>query len=93
MRWALEKFNTWFGSSIGVWQTVILCALLVVAERLHPNLDPSGFQLLYWLTVYSAVTQPVLAHGNNKSAAKMEALEQQILETEQKILSRLATPV
>lgn len=80
--WILDAFDWWFGSALGVWQTLGLCIVVVIFEHLHPSADPNGFQLLYWLTVYSAVTQPVLAYGNRGSKQSG-----QILDTVQTMLS------
>lgn len=57
----LHWFGRWFASPLGILQTIILLALWIGAEKLHVLHDPSGYQILYWLTVYSAVTQPILA--------------------------------
>jgi hypothetical protein len=81
----LDRFNAWFGSAGGVWQTLGLCVVVVIFEHLHPGVDPQGFQLLYWLTVYSAVTQPVLAFGNNRSQRD----NVKILEHMEKILEHI----
>lgn len=57
----LRRFGRWFASPLGIYQTIIVLALWIAGEKLHVIHDPSGYQILYWLTVYSAVTQPVLA--------------------------------
>lgn len=59
----LERFTRWFDSQGGVYQTFFITVGLVVFEALFPNVDQHGFWLLYWLTVYSAITQPALAHA------------------------------
>lgn len=94
--WLLEKFNRWFCSAGGVWQTMIVTVGLVVAEASGLLRDQHGFWLLYWLTVYSAVTQPALAHSGARSAAAMEevlarleAAENQLADAERRILARL----
>lgn len=70
----LERFNAWFSSAWGVWQTVILVLIVVIWEQLDPHADQHGFWLLYWLTVYSAVTQPALAYIARRSGEQQEAL-------------------
>lgn len=55
------RFNRWFTSRAGVYQTVGVCAILVGLESTGVLHDPQGFYMLYWLTVYSAITQPALA--------------------------------
>jgi len=63
----LDKFNRWFASANGVWHTLGFCAVIVAAEYIWPGMDPHGFWLLFWLTVYSAVTQPALAYVGRQS--------------------------
>lgn len=70
----LEAFARWFASPGGVWQTVILTLALAVAETIFPHWDPQGFRLLYWLTVYSAVTQPALAYVAVRNDLKTDAI-------------------
>lgn len=60
----LERFARWFASAVGVWQTVAAVGGGVVLELVHVIKDDHGFWLLYWLTVYSAVTQNILAFAN-----------------------------
>jgi hypothetical protein len=82
--WALDRFNDWFVSDGGVWQTLLLCVAVVVVEQFYPRLDPDHFIVLYVLTVYSGITQPALARAGRVSGerqermiAKMEELEEQ----------------
>jgi len=84
---ALVRFSTWFGSAAGVWQTVAVTALIVAFEHLAPKADPNGFLLLYWLTVYSAVTQPALAYAAAAGSARTEALELRIVSLEEQLVS------
>jgi hypothetical protein len=84
---ALVIFSEWFMSPRGVWQTFLITALIVIFELLFPHADPHGFWLLYWLTVYSAITQPALAYVGGKSSdhseevlKRIEGLEISILE-------------
>lgn len=80
---ALRAFDRWFASSGGVWQTLAVCLAVVVVEFCDPRLDPHAFLLMAILTVYSAVTQPALAHTGAEAAerqAEMLALLRQLLE-------------
>jgi hypothetical protein len=85
----LRAFDRWFGSAAGVVQTLILVTATVVAELLGLVRDDHGFWLLYWLTVYSAVTQPVLAYSNRQSGAVQAAREDLMVELERRILAKL----
>lgn len=79
----LHRFANWFGSSAGVIQTAVLVGSVVVLEVINPHIDGHGFWLLYWLTVYSAVTQPILAYVSNDDHLILErivALEKLILD-------------
>ncbi len=63
MKTLLHRFAKWFGSAAGVIQTAIVVAAVVIAEFIDPKLDPNYFMFLFWATVYSAVTQPLLAYS------------------------------
>jgi hypothetical protein len=83
----IEAFGRWFASAASVWQTALLVALVVVFEAADPRADPNDFRFLYWATVYSAVTQPVLAYvgmiGVGKTdevLARLEAAEKRELD-------------
>jgi hypothetical protein len=69
-----ERFNRWFTSSAGVYQTLCATVTLVLLESFGAIPDPHGFYLLYWLTVYSAVTQPALAAAARYNEEKLEAV-------------------
>lgn len=69
-----ERFNRWFTSRGGVYQTLGITVVLVALEATGVVHDPHGFWLLYWLTVYSAVTQPALAAGARVNEAKLETV-------------------
>ncbi|MGH3438864.1 MAG: hypothetical protein ACRDRN_20635 [Sciscionella sp.] len=75
----LARFAAWFSSAAGVWHTLTGCAVIVILEQVGAINDTNGFWLLYWLTVYSAVTQPVLAYTNrqdtDQGAAILTALQ------------------
>lgn len=86
---ALLRFNRWFTSEGGVYQTFLITVVIVICERVFPHLDTHGFWLLYWLTVYSAVTQPALAFAGSTSS---EAVATQ-LKNMQAEISRLCQEV
>jgi hypothetical protein len=74
-------FNRWFTSRAGVFQTFVSCGVIVLLEALHVLPDEHGFWLLYYLTVYSAITQPALAAS---AAANEEKLEELLRKLEQR---------
>lgn len=75
---AFTRFGAWFASALGICETILLVAAWIVGSRLG-YFDHTGFWLLYALTVYSGVTQPVLAFiayaGSKKADACLERLE------------------
>jgi hypothetical protein len=81
----LKRFGEWFGSPAGVIQTFVLVNLVAIAEHLFPHLDKGGFQFLYWLTWYSAITQPVLAYVNGKDVDRLQVAVDAILTLERRI--------
>lgn len=83
--WLLERFNRWFCSQGGVWQTAVVTVAVVALEASGVLHDQHGFWLLYWLTVYSAVTQPALAHSGRVSAEQMERILGRLEEQEAQI--------
>lgn len=78
LRRFMYRFSEWFASPSGVMQTFVVTMGIVVIERIWPNLDPNGFWLLYALTVYSGVTQPVLAFAASVSADEATAMQERI---------------
>lgn len=72
------RFGAWFASAIGIVETILLVSAWIIASRAG-YFDRTGFWLLYALTVYSAVTQPVLAFiayaGSQKADACLDRLE------------------
>lgn len=87
-RWqtsALARFDKWFTSPSCVWQTLFVCAVIVVVEVVRPSLDPHFFILLMVLTVYSAVTQPALAQSSATTSKKLET----IMERQQGVIDTL----
>jgi hypothetical protein len=85
----LQAFARWFRSPAGILHTIVLVSVIVVAETVFPNFDPHGFWLLYWLTVYSAVTQPILAYVADASGNE----ELKLIKEELQILRQLQDAV
>lgn len=88
----LHAFARWFRSPAGIFQTLALVTLIVIAEARYPQADPHGFWLLYWLTVYSAVTQPILAYVADLAGTKTDLVlneELRLIKEELQILKRL----
>lgn len=88
----LSDFSRWFSSTAGVLQTLLLVVGVVVWEAASPHADPHGFWLLYWLTVYSAVTQPALAYIARRSGddqGEAEVRQEAILHHLEDILTHL----
>ena len=81
----MERFARWFASTAGVVQTGACVAGIAVYELANPHWDAHGFWLLWALTVYSAVTQPVLAYSAARSARHAERNERKLYHLEQKI--------
>lgn len=73
----MVAFASWFSSEKGVVQTFVVIFAWVIIEQIFPHLDPSGFILMYVLTVWSGVTQNVLGYASNISAE--EAKKSQVL--------------
>jgi hypothetical protein len=63
----LRAFARWFASGAGVWQTFLVTVAVVIAEFACPDMDPSGFWLLFWFTIYSGITQPALAYVSQQA--------------------------
>lgn len=74
----MHRFSVWFASPAGVLQTFALTILWVIVEHIWRHLDPNGFILLYVLTVYSGITQPVLAYASSVSAAESGLAQQEL---------------
>jgi len=90
---ALSSFARWFASAAGVWQTAVLVFALVLVEEFFPHLDPQGFRFLYWLTVYSAVTQPALAFVGWQAGVRTDVVlneELKLIREEIQMLRRIA---
>jgi hypothetical protein len=96
---AIGAFGAWFASAAGIVQTAVLVAGWIALEKLHVIRDSDGYQILYWLTVYSAVTQPVLAYvgaaagrKTDEVLARLEASEAREIELLELMAGRKGTP-
>lgn len=69
---ALDRFADWFASRGGVWETTIVVLVWTVIACIWRPLDPNLFRTMAILTVYSAVTQPILAYCNRRVAEKTD---------------------
>ncbi len=85
----MNWFADWFGSRAGVWQTLLAVLVVIGFEKAFPRSDPHGFLLLYWLTVYSAVTQPVLAYSSLQGGTSARRTEERILKLERRMNHKL----
>lgn len=72
-----------------MWETTGVVAAIVLIEALKPNLDPHGFLVLYALTVYSGVTQPMLAYGNEQASRRLMRVERRMIRMEEAICAHL----
>ena len=81
----LARFTEWFGSGGGVWQTFAVTIIVTAVELTCPSVDPHGYWLLFWMTLYSGVTQPALAY----SGAKSQELLHEVLSNQGKMLARI----
>jgi len=70
----LVRFDRWFTSGAGVWQTLFVCIAICIVELAWPNLDPHYFYLLAILTIYSAITQPALAQAGAVTAEEIRSI-------------------
>jgi hypothetical protein len=82
----LNRFANWFSSAAGVWQTLLIVGAWVTAEYLHFIHDQNMFQLMAWLTIYSAITQPVLAYSNRQDTSDADIILNKIEQMEDKEL-------
>lgn len=76
---AVDAFDDWFSSDWGAIQVFYLTIVLMAMEVARPSIDKHWFWLLVGMTVFSCVTQNILARGNRKAMERIEALEQRIL--------------
>lgn len=76
----LAWFTDWFGSGAGVWQTAIVTVGVVIFEAFNRVADPHAFILMAALTVYSAITQPALAHAGVRAAERTDQILDKLAE-------------
>ena len=98
----LVRFDRWFTSGAGVWQTLFVCIAICIVELGWPDLDPHYFYLLAILTIYSAVTQPALAQAGAVTTEQIRIMEErqakeiieigQVLDDIHAILKKLQIP-
>jgi hypothetical protein len=62
----LKRFARWFASAAGVWQTAAVVLAWYGAEATGLIKDDQHFQMMVWLTIFSAVTQNILAYANRQ---------------------------
>lgn len=79
----LGRFAVWFASAAGVWETTIVVVAILVAELTDRNLDPHAFALMAALTIYSGVTQPMLAYSNEQAARRLMRVERRMVRLEE----------
>lgn len=85
----LDRFAKWFSSAAGVWQTLGAVLGWVCLEYGGVVHDSNMFQLMAWLTIYSAVTQPVLAYANRQDTSDADLILARIEQQETVELSKL----
>jgi hypothetical protein len=92
----LKRFARWFASASGVWQTATLVLAWYVAEASGFIHDNQHFQMMVWLTIFSAVTQNILAYSNRQDTeqgdlilAELRAVMQRIEAKEDQELAAL----
>ncbi len=93
----LQRFARWFASAGGVWQTAVIVLAWYGAEATGFIKDDQHFQMMVWLTIFSAVTQNVLAYANrqdtqqgDKILAEIQAIASRIEAKEDQELAALA---
>ena len=85
----LARFNRWFCSEGGVYQTFLVVLAVVILEAVDRSLDPHAFVLMAVLTVYSGITQPMLAYANTQAALQADIRLDQVLQELEQIKQRL----
>ncbi|GAA4399607.1 hypothetical protein GCM10023147_37200 [Tsukamurella soli] len=91
-RWlgrTLDGFAAWFASAAGVLQTFVVTITIFVVEVWKPNLDPQHFLFLLWLTIYSGVTQPILAFVSSRDSRAAASKMEHVLQLEEEALHDL----
>lgn len=87
----LAWFGEWFGSKLGIIETGLFALGWIALSRIGV-VDKSGWWLLYSLTVYSAITQPVLAFIAFLSSRKLDDVMEALMRIErhnEQMLERL----
>lgn len=72
----INAFCDWFNSIPAFKQQALFMTIWLVAVIIKPDLDPNMFHLMAFLTVYSAITQPLLAiNGGRTNDMTMKLLK------------------
>lgn len=72
----INLFCDWFGSVPSFKQQTIFMLVWIVIILIKPDLDPNMFHLMAFLTIYSAITQPMLAiNGGRTNDMTMKLLK------------------
>lgn len=86
---AFTRFGVWFASGAGIVQTLLVVSAWIIGSRAG-YFDRTGFWLLYVLTVYSGITQPVLAFIAYQASLKADACLARLEQAEAHNLAILA---
>ena len=89
----INGFTDWFGSVPGFKQQMTFMLGWVLIAIVFPRIDPNMFHLMAFLTIYSGVTQPLLAIQNARSGymmVKMLQSQQNQLRAMQAMIQHLA---
>lgn len=60
----IGAFVDWFGSVPGFKQQMLFMLGWVVIAIVYPSIDPNMMHLMVFLTIYSGITQPMIAIQN-----------------------------
>lgn len=60
----INAFVDWFGSISGFKQQMIFMFGWILIVLVYPNIDPNMLHLMAFLTIYSGITQPMIAIQN-----------------------------
>lgn len=80
-----HRFGRWFASPLGIVETISLVALWIIVWLVDHHADNHLFGLLVALTIYSGVTQPVLAFIAYSAGEKTERVLDQLTAGEARI--------
>lgn len=67
----INSFSDWFGSVPGFKQQMVFMLGWTAIAVFYPAIDPNMFHLMAFLTLYSGLTQPLLAIQNARSGYLM----------------------